>query len=189
VSPPEDVERRPDGSNMDERIVAASADDCRAIAELHVASWRAAYAHLLAAEYLSGLSVEQREASWRKVLAEGRSELLVARRDGVILGFASFGPSRDQDAPPARGELWAIYVHPDAWSTGVGRRLLAAARERLAASGHASASIWVLAGNERAIRFYAAAGFALEPESAKEFELGGARVREVRMLSEGASPA
>jgi ribosomal protein S18 acetylase RimI-like enzyme len=163
-------------------IAAASPDDCRAVAQVHVASWRAAYLDIFPADYLAGLSVEQREASWRKVLAEGRSQLLLARRDSAVLGFASFGASRDRDAPPGRGELWAIYVHPDAWSTGVGRCLLTAARERLAANGHDSVSLWVLAGNERAIRFYAAAGFAPEPDAEKEFELGGVRVSELRML-------
>jgi ribosomal protein S18 acetylase RimI-like enzyme len=164
-------------------LFAATPDHCRAVAEVHVASWQAAYADILPAEFLAGLSVSKREASWRQVLAEARSELLLARRDEAVLGFASFGPSRDRDAPPARGEVWAIYVHPDAWSAGVGRRLLDATRERLVAAGHDSMSLWVLAGNARAIRFYAAAGFAIEPGSEKEFELGGARVREVRMVA------
>lgn len=164
-------------------LVAATPDHCRAVAELHVASWRTAYADILPPDFLAGLSVDKREASWRQVLAEARSELLLARRGDAVLGFASFGPSRDRDAPVARGEVWAIYVHPGAWSAGVGRRLLDATRERLVAAGHDSVSLWVLAGNARAIRFYAAAGFAVEPGSEKEFELGGVRVREVRMVS------
>jgi ribosomal protein S18 acetylase RimI-like enzyme len=170
-------------------LAAATPDDCRAVAELHVASWRVAYAEILPADYLAGLSVDKREASWRQVLAEARSEVLLARRGDAVLGFASFGPSRDTDAPPARGEVWAIYVHPDAWSAGVGRRLLDAARERLVAAGQSSISLWVLAANARAIRFYAAAGFAIEPGSEKEFELGGVRVREVRMVAELTGPA
>jgi ribosomal protein S18 acetylase RimI-like enzyme len=164
-------------------VVPATDGDCRAVAELHVASWRGAYADILPADYLSGLSVDRREGSWRQVLGEARSELLLARRGEAVLGFSSFGPTRDRDAPPGRGEVWAIYVHPDAWSAGVGRRLLAATRERLVATGHESVSLWVLAGNARAIRFYAAAGFAIEPGSEKEFELGGTRVREVRMVA------
>jgi ribosomal protein S18 acetylase RimI-like enzyme len=170
-----------DGGHV--KLVAARPDDCRAVAELHVTSWRVAYADILPADYLAGLSVDRREGSWRQVLGEARSELLLARRGEAVLGFASFGASRDQDAPPARGEVWAIYVHPDAWSSGVGRRLLDATRERLVATAHDSVSLWVLAGNARAIRFYAAAGFAIEPATEKEFELGGVRVREVRMVA------
>lgn len=165
-------------------MVMATPGDCHAVAEVHVASWRAAYAQILPPDFLAGLSTDKREASWRQVLAEARSELLLARRGDAVLGFASFGRSRDADAPAACGEVWAIYVHPGAWSSGIGRRLLDATRERLVAAGHDSVSLWVLAANDRAIRFYAAAGFAVEPGSEKEFELGGARVREVRMVAD-----
>lgn len=140
---------------------------------------------ILTDEFLAGLSVERRENSWRQVLAEAQSELLVGRVDSSLVGFASFGKSRDADAPPKRGELWALYVHPDAWSTGVGRKLWDAARNRLAGQGHSSVSLWVLERNVRAIRFYAATGFDVEPSSEKEFEIGGAVVREVRMVYAG----
>ena len=45
-----------------------------------------------------------------------------------------------------------------------------------------SVSLWVIDRNERARRFYCAAGFNVEAESEKEFELGGAKLREVRMV-------
>ena len=43
-------------------IRLATLADARAIAELHVASWRAAYVGILPPAYLEGLSVEEREA-------------------------------------------------------------------------------------------------------------------------------
>ena len=45
-----------------------------------------------------------------------RGGVLAAVADGGgITGFASFGPSRDHDADPRRtGEVFAIYVDPDA---------------------------------------------------------------------------
>lgn len=168
-------------------ISAASPEDLRAVAEVHVASWQGAYAQILSSDYLADLSIERREASWRQVLAEGRSELLVARKGASVLGFVSLGPCRDPDAPPDQGEVWAIYVHPSAWSTGVGRVLWLAARERLVALGFRCVSLWVLVGNERALRFYSAAGFEIEEGSEKEFEIGGTRVREVRLVAQNAS--
>ena len=168
-------------------IAPASGEDLWGVAEVHVASWQGAYASILSPEYLANLSVEGRRAVWREVLAEGRSELLVAKDGASVIGFASFGPSRDADAMSDRGEVWAIYVHPRAWSAGVGRALWLAARERLAAMGFSSVSLWVIAGNERATRFYCAAGLHVEAGSAKEFELGGRKLREVRMVGENAS--
>ena len=174
----------------DMRISTASIEDCEAIAQLHVASWQRAYAGIVPADYLASLSVERREASWRKVLGEGRSELLVARTEDSIGGFTSFGPSRDGDAPPKCGEIWAIYVSPAAWSQGTGTRLWLAARQRLLELGFETISLWVIAGNERAIRFYLANGFTIDQSSGKEFELGGKVLREMRLLCHvSANPA
>jgi GNAT superfamily N-acetyltransferase len=78
-------------------------------------------------------------------------------------GFAAVGPTRDEDQNPERvGEVRAIYVLPDAWGTGLGRQLMAAALERLAAEGFAQATLWVLDSNARARRFYEAGGWAAE---------------------------
>jgi ribosomal protein S18 acetylase RimI-like enzyme len=38
--------------------------------------------------------------------------LLVATRDGRVVGFAAFGPPHDDDAPANRAEIYAIYVAP-----------------------------------------------------------------------------
>lgn len=164
------------------QIRPASPDDCRAIADLHVASWQIAYADILDPSFLAGLSIDRREASWRQVLAAGGSQLLLGFADSTLVGFASFGPSRDQDAPLGRGELWALYVHPLWWSTGAGRELWQAALPKLQSQGFSSVSLWVLEKNVRAIAFYSTAGFELESGSAKDFELGGSKVREVRMV-------
>lgn len=93
---------------------------------------------------------------------------LVLVEVAAVVGFVSFGPCRDETAPSGRGEVWAIYVaHP-----APGPR----------AQGFRSVSLWVIDGNERAKRFYCAAGFSVEVGSEKEFEIGGARLREVRMV-------
>jgi ribosomal protein S18 acetylase RimI-like enzyme len=75
-----------------------------------------------------------------------------------------------------------LYVHPQAWSTGAGRELWLAARERLQSQGSSSISLWVLERNARAIRFYSEAGFTIETGSEKELALGGTKVREVRLV-------
>ena len=163
-------------------IRTAFLEDCRAVAAVHVASWQAAYAGILDAGFLAGLSIDRREDSWRQVLSAADSELLLGCEDGSVVGFASFGQSRDADAPPGRGELWALYVQPRAWSTGAGRELWRASHARMQSQQFTSVSLWVLEGNSRAVRFYSVAGFAVEAGSEKEFELGGTKVREVRMV-------
>ena len=60
------------------------------------------------------------------------------------------------------GEIYAIYVAPERWGTGVGRALMTAARDALAAAGNAEIRLWVLAENARARRFYERAGMVTD---------------------------
>jgi len=153
----------------------ARPDDARAVAEVHVASWRVAYAGLLPADVLAGLSVDARADMWTTLLAEPAHHLLVLAAPEVV-GFASLGPER---AEPARGELYAIYLDPAWWGRGAGRRLHDAALERLATAGYDVAVLWVLRTNARATRFYRAAGW--RPDGAEKRERShGAVLDEVR---------
>ncbi len=82
--------------------------------------------------------------------------------DGAVAGFAAAGPSRDEDASPRDGELYAIYVDPPCWRLGVGRALEAAALAGMRAAGFSSATLWVIAANPAARAFYEAAGWAFD---------------------------
>lgn len=133
----------------------AATRDAYGIARVHVDAWRKAYLGLIPQDVLDNLAIDERAEQWQRIIADPApgARTLVADEGGDILGWASFGGARDDD-PPASGELWGIYAHPDAWSTGVGRKLLAAVEDGLRAAGHRSAYLWVLEGNERATRFY-----------------------------------
>jgi GNAT superfamily N-acetyltransferase len=143
-------------------IRAARPGDERPVAEVHVASWRRAYRGLLPGEYLERLSVDDREAMWLGAFAdpEPKSGALVAEVDGRIVGFASFGPSRDEDVPERTGEVPAIYVEPSVMGKGVGRELLEEATAELRLGGFTRATLWVLEVNTPARRFYEKAGWA-----------------------------
>jgi L-amino acid N-acyltransferase YncA len=159
-------------------IRAATVDDAAAIAEAHVASWHAAYAGLLPAEFLAAQSVESRTRRWREIVATDGGVMVVVD-SGTVLGFASIGPSRDADVTSQVGELNAIYLQPEAWSTGAGHALHEAAMEALATAGYAEATLWVLDRNARAIRFYERHGWAPDG-SAKDDVRDGVVLREVR---------
>jgi ribosomal protein S18 acetylase RimI-like enzyme len=164
------------------RIEPATIDDCRAIAEVHVASWQEAYAGIFSSEYLESLSVPKRERAWRAILADGNAQVLVARYGEHVVGFVSFSASRDPDAQPHHGEVSAIYVLPSFWSTGVGLALWQEAKRNLQSQGFSQISLWVISNNARAIRFYTLAGFHGEIGSAKQSERGGTRFQETRYV-------
>ena len=164
-------------------IAAASSTDCRAVAQIHVDAWRVAYDGIVPSDYLAALSVDKREIAWRTAVERGTPRVLVARKDEDVVGWIAYGRCRNDGSGPDVGEIWAIYVAPTAWSTGVGRALWDAARRDLLEQGYRSVTLWVIRDNARAIRFYERTGFAIDADSAKEFELGGAQTTEVRLVA------
>jgi ribosomal protein S18 acetylase RimI-like enzyme len=158
------------------RIRRAKLDDAAAIAEVHVRTWQAAYEHVFGAERLTGVTVEQRLPMWRQILRDAEQTALVAEEGDGIIGWCTVGPSRDDDAD---GELWGIYVLPDAWGSGAGTALMTAGIEALRASGRREVILWVLEDNPRARRFYEREGWALDG-ARKDDEFLGVRVTEVR---------
>jgi L-amino acid N-acyltransferase YncA len=146
-------------TNTARRIRRATAADARGIAEVHVGLWRHAYRGLLPDGFLDRLSVDEREASWREAFRDRGAAVFVAEEEGRVIGFASFGPSRDRDAGPEVGEIPAIYVDPTVVGAGVGRALLDAAIEAMREAGYRRATLWVLEANAHARRFYERAGW------------------------------
>ena len=163
--------------------------DAAGIAAVHVASWQRAYRGLMPAELLDSLSVPARTQRWVQNLercAPGAATF-VAELDGEVIGFASVGASRDEDADGA-GELWALYLHPRHWGTGHGHVLHAHAVRALAATGAAEATLWVLTANERARRFYERHGWAADGAT-KVAVLGDVPLDEVRYRATGLAGA
>jgi ribosomal protein S18 acetylase RimI-like enzyme len=159
----------------------ATEADAEAIARVWVASWQVAYRGQVPDAFLDGLTSDlgRRTGIMRRILTEARERVLVSEHAGLVSGFVTFGPSRDDDRDDATGEVYAIYVHPAAWGTGTGRALLALATAGLRESGSSKATLWVLGTNERARRFYEAAGWT--PDGAtKDEERGSFTLHEVR---------
>jgi ribosomal protein S18 acetylase RimI-like enzyme len=160
----------------------ASAKDAKAIAEIHVATWQAAYAGLMPAEFLASISVEKRLAFWREAIEFSEPQLMVATEEDQVIGFVGFDRSRDAGTKSSTGEIWAMYVVPAHWRQGVGLLLWDAAREGLKDEGCTHVTLWVLLRNERALGFYEhAAGFKRDMPSLKTVAFGSARLEEIRL--------
>jgi GNAT superfamily N-acetyltransferase len=164
----------------------ATAEDVGAVRRLRAASWRAAYAGIVPPVYLEAMDTgpEEIARAVRQFLQSPPDRhLLLAERDGRIVAFASCGPERPMPGQlrtgVVRGEVYALYAHPEAWSTGTGALLLSAARQRLRADGREQAVLWVLEANTRARAFYERQGLAPTGERG-ELRLGGAVLNELQ---------
>jgi GNAT superfamily N-acetyltransferase len=134
--------------------------DIPGLAETHVAAWHAAYRGIMPDAIIDAMTLEGRRAGWTKTLADARRRNLVCLIDDRVIGFSSFGPSREPDADSDEAEIVAMYVHPEFWRTGAGRTLCRETFEKVREEFN-TIMVWVLRDNERARKFYEAMGFAL----------------------------
>jgi len=153
------------------------------IGALHYRSRADAYAHILSAETMAGLSAEALGAwwseRWKWERETHRLTVAEAETDGRIVGFTYVGPSETEGAT----ELYAIHVEPDHVGTGTGRRLMANALRQLAEIGGDRAVLWVLEANDRARRFYDRGGW--QPDGATRVEaVNGQPVPQLRYTKE-----
>jgi ribosomal protein S18 acetylase RimI-like enzyme len=138
-------------------IRQARLEDAAELAMVHVTSWQEAYRGLIDQVFLDSLEVADRTEAWDRILRQHRARVLVAEVDDGVIGFCTVGQSSDE----GWGEVFSIYLSPDHWGRGVGRRLLASGEQDLSAAGEKRALLWVLDTNRRARCFYERQGWML----------------------------
>jgi ribosomal protein S18 acetylase RimI-like enzyme len=163
-------------------IREGNAGDIDGIARVHVQGWRESYKDFMTPEALAGLSVDERKSMWRGALAkpDPQAKLVVAvDPDGEIVGFARGGPIRNKgaEALAADAEIFAIYLLDKVKRQGLGRRMMSAVFDHLAAQGFGSVGLWVLKENMPARRFYEKLGGHAGPE--QSFDVRGQMLTEV----------
>jgi ribosomal protein S18 acetylase RimI-like enzyme len=148
----------------------------RAVAER---AWRAAHEPVVGAAAVDAFLAEFYDAdSFRERVAREDRHLRVAvgptdtderagdpdgQTDGTepddadgVLGYTLSLPDDDD---PGLFHLAHVYVDPDRWGEGVGRRLLGDVESLARERGADRLRLGVLAGNDRAVSFYERAGF------------------------------
>lgn len=160
----------------------AGAGDVERLAQVHVQCWQETYRGMVSDAFLEAADPADRLRLWRHLLDRpDPADAWVACDGGTVVGFAgsSLLPapgSPEGHRPPSSGdlELWGLYLLASHQGLGLGGRLLDAAL------GTKAASLWVAAGNSRAIGFYRRFGF--EPDGAEDVLPGWEDLPEIRMV-------
>jgi GNAT superfamily N-acetyltransferase len=161
-------------------IRKATSGDVFDIAETHVLSWRNTYKGMVPDDYLEGLSIPVLAERWAERLFSSVGATFVAEQHDRVVGFADFGPCRDNDKDPHRaGELYAIYLRPEAKGAGAGRLLFAQGQEWLGKRGFLELTTLVLDANQNARDFYLRMGM-IQDKVRIPAQLGGQGILEVR---------
>ena len=137
-------------------IRKAEPRDAAAIAGVHAESWQGAYAGIIPFRALNAMISRRGTAWWADAIRRAAS-VIVVEIGGEVVGYATLGKNRAHELPQ-QGEIYELYVKPEYQGLGLGTRLFAAARDRLASHGLSGLVIWALEDNAGATRFYAGAG-------------------------------
>jgi ribosomal protein S18 acetylase RimI-like enzyme len=144
-------------SATDIAIRAAVPADAPEIAALHVAVWRSTYRDLAPPEAIRLLDEPRRQAQWEAMLAKAERTMLVAERNGQIVGIGTAGAATVPELGE-RGEILYLYVDPTYARAGIGRALMRRLALALQAQGYRSVALGVVEGNQPAIDFYSKLG-------------------------------
>lgn len=140
----------------DVTVEPADSDDVEGMVERWVelaAGQRRHGSHLLA----DANRARVRETMLRHVVADGAR---VARRDGAIVGVATFERESEQYVQDVdRGVVTTLYVEAAHRGEGIGSALLAAAERALAGRGVDVVCLEAMAANDAARAFYRANGY------------------------------
>ena len=136
-------------------IRAARPDDALPLTRAQVSGWKDTYRGPVRGAFLDQLTADQWAPTHRRRIDDRESShtYLVAELHGSVRGFVSFGPARLPE-PSTSGEIYALYVAPVVIGQGLGAALLHEAAGALRGRGYAVVMLWVMDGNERAVRFY-----------------------------------
>lgn len=111
-----------------------------------------------------GPDSRKQEAGLRKILEEPqRGEVLVAERDGVIVGMVNLLSTISTFMGKEVVILEDMVVDPEYRNQGIGERILVAAIDRAKEMGAGRITLLTDGTNEGAIRFYEKAGFSPSP--------------------------
>lgn len=149
-------------------------DDRFSVSRIYEESWRYAYKGIVPQSFLDGIS----EGNWGKNLDRKGIFHLVAVEDGRLIGTSSYCRSRFEKYADF-GEIISIYFLPEYIGKGHGKKLIAAAVEKLSEMGFRDVFLWVLEENHNARAFYERCGFSPSGEKTTS-EIGGKVLTELQ---------
>lgn len=159
-------------------IRPARLEDAAEIARIHVETWRAAYAGIMPADFLAGLSVEARQRQWTFALERSALDFFIADDGAKMAGWCHSTIFRG-DGTKVIGETRAVYVLPGFQGLGHGFALMSATEADFRSRGIAEAELWVLEANHSTRRFYERLGYQADG-GVKDEAFGAAKLRELR---------
>ena len=139
-------------------IKNATLHDCAEISEIYALSWKHAYKGIVSQKYLDELKLDFWITRFQTWISDDSLKACILYANNIPVGCVTYRNSRDEHLPDW-GEIPSIYIHPDYYHKGYGKKLLTYALDQLRIDGYMNCYLWVLSENSNAIKFYEKNGF------------------------------
>lgn len=126
------------------------------MARIKIDGWRMAYDKIIASKYLKELDYTSQKERYISSFDDYKDLVLVADRDGEILGYSCFNYGDKSGKYDA--ELVSLYIKKAESGRGIGSNLLIETAKELYSNGMKNMIVWCLADNQNAINFYEGLG-------------------------------
>lgn len=161
-------------------VRSAGPADVDAVVRIQSDTWRAAYAGLVPAAALAGLTGPDAREAWGAAIAAGGGyHVLVAEEGEWTVGFCAAAFYAGEDGA-AIAEVTTLLVEPRWGRRGHGGRLLAAAADALRGHGATAGRAWVPEVDTVSRAFYGRAGWDADG-AVRGLDTGDGTVREIRL--------
>lgn len=153
------------------KIRKANKYDAKAIANIHVNSWRTSYKNIVSREYLNNLSVRKSTRINRKNINNPAIISLVVENDlREVVGFLFGGENRyKESAKQYSCEIYGIYIANEYLGKGFGEKLIRHFFMLLKEKDIKSVHVMFLAGNKAEHFYYK---FGARYVSSMEYKMG-----------------
>ena len=131
--------------------------------------WHDTYPGIVSQKHLDDLTPEKCE----KIAFDTSENVIIAKDNNRVVGFIGYGVKTEDGIEV--GEIMTLYVLSEYRGKGIGSRLMCAGLERL--NRCSLLRIWVVKGNDKAIRFYEKFGFYPDGEEKTSEKVGADGVR------------
>ncbi|WP_312642262.1 GNAT family N-acetyltransferase [Hydrogenoanaerobacterium sp.] len=165
---------------MNIEIKRATVGDADAISKIHAASWKKAYRGIIPQKYLDDLKDNFWVPAFEDWIGNEIFTVYLICADDVPIGCTAYGKARDSKMPNW-GEIVSVYMHPDYYGKGYGRRLFDFVLSCIKQDGYRNCYLWVLKENLTARRFYEKSGFCCSQDEYIS-EIMGKQIVDVRYV-------
>lgn len=157
-------------------IIPVTKEMASTVSHIYALSWKTAYRNIVPQAYLDDLSLER----WTPFLENSPEDGFAIKDHGELAAISYIGSAKDT-AMQGWGEIRSIYVLPQHFYKGYGKKLLSFVLSELRNNGFEKVYLWVLEDNMQARNFYERNGFAANGDK-ENMTIGGKDLVKIRYI-------